>query len=956
MTKRRRILDVSSIAIVAVGILGLTAASPAHATTTYTWTGGDGAGSHWYDVGNWAGGSVPAFVTAQLSTPDSTDTVVFDSETVSYMPTDTVYTRSSWTDGNKNPKIELRNGTLKVGSGENWGWSGINTLVVGDGDMTTAAILNSAWYNLNRDPGGTKTYVVNADGTFNVTRNITSWSSGSAKDAVIRLVGGTMTVDGYIGNYLTDDSGDYVTFEAAGSSFTAKFGGSLPDIATVKAEIGATKSFRPSGLNVAAKDNGDTTFTVYIDSTPPTLLPSDIVDDKSGGSIIELTPVTYSVTFSEAMDTASIIADNFTNSAVSTPSPIDIGPVTQVNATNFTVVVTPTDGGNLRLQVSSNVTDLAGNLLIANVDDDTTIVVTDDVTAPTVSSIVDSAGGTAEEFQQLTYTVTFSKDLDATTVDLTDFTNALDAIITIDSVNPGVNTNVLIVAVTPQTVGSLQFRVKAGSVADLSGNVLAFDADDDDTITVNADTTAPTLVGSNFADDVDGGPITPGTAVSYTVTFSEDMDSATVSSADFGNAGGASITVGTVTETTVNSGVFTVPVTPTSAGTLQLQVNQNAVLNDVAGNPLDTSSAILDDTTIVVDGTVPTLSNSDIVDNRIGGPIGKGIVVTYTLTFSESMDMNTVIAGAFSNAGSSSITVGAISQVDTNIFTVEVTPTDAGSLQLQVASSVTDLAGNALASAVTDDTAITVEATVIYSWTGAVDGDWNNIGNWEPNGVPPTSGGTVSVTPGETILFNALGSSNPLPTSNIPGLPGRGYGMPSIDLLYGGEITFAGTTENWSQPPNIDMGTVGDGDLGNGTVTLNYSKLTDLRRDPGGTASWVINADGSLNFTRSTTFLVCYGGGKYTTFTINGGAVEFNGALTKIATEANTYAEFTAPGSSFTAKFGGDFADKSAVEAQIGSGLSFRSSTGQTLGATDNGDGTFTVDFPPPSGTLIIVR
>ena len=63
---------------------------------------------------------------------------------------------------------------------------------------------------------------------------------------------------------------------------------------------------------------------------------------------------------------------------------------------------------------------------------------------------------------------------------------------------------------------------------------------------------------------------------------------------DFGNAGAdrwrRDLTIGTVTETT--PGVFTVPVTPTSAGPLQLQVNAGAVLKDAAGNPLDTTSAI----------------------------------------------------------------------------------------------------------------------------------------------------------------------------------------------------------------------------------------------------------------------------------------------------------------------------------------------------------------------------
>ncbi|MEX1116549.1 MAG: hypothetical protein WEB53_14980, partial [Akkermansiaceae bacterium] len=38
-------------------------------------------------------------------------------------------------------------------------------------------------------------------------------------------------------------------------------------------------------------------------------------------------------------------------------------------------------------------------------------------------------------------------------------------------------------------------------------------------------------------------------------------------------------------------------------------INQSAVLNDLAGNSLDTTSPILDDTPITVDGTAPTLTS-----------------------------------------------------------------------------------------------------------------------------------------------------------------------------------------------------------------------------------------------------------------------------------------------------------------------------------------------------------
>jgi hypothetical protein len=107
------------------------------------------------------------------------------------------------------------------------------------------------------------------------------------------------------------------------------------------------------------------------------------------------------------------------------------------------------------------------------------------------------------------------------------------------------------------------------------------------------------------------------TLVTYTVTFSEDMDASTVDAADFGNAGSATITIDTITETT--PGVFTVQATPTTAGTLRLKVNAGAELKDVAGNALNTTSAILDDTTINVTAVGP--SGPGLLTNSMSGGV-----------------------------------------------------------------------------------------------------------------------------------------------------------------------------------------------------------------------------------------------------------------------------------------------------------------------------------------------
>jgi hypothetical protein len=333
---------------------------------------------------------------------------------------------------------------------------------------------------------------------------------------------------------------------------------------------------------------------------------------------------------------------------------------------------------------------------------------------PTLFSIVDNKSGGPMAVNTLaTYTVTFNLDMDASTVDASDFGNSGSATIsfgTVTETSPGVFT----VPVTPTTGGSLILQVNQNAVLkDADGIALDTTSALPDNTTISVDATAPALAGSGIVDDKGGGPAERNTLVTYTVTFSEDMDASTVSAADFGNAGSASVTIGTVTEP--SPGVFTVPVTPTTIGSLILKVNAGAVLKDVVGNALDTTSAIPDDTTITVNDTIPPTLVS-IVDNKSGGPIiAPNTLVTYTVTFSEAMAAGTVDASDFGNAGGATFTIGTVSQISPTVFSVEATPTSGGSLRLQVNQNavLTDLAGIALntTSAILDNTTITVDAT-----------------------------------------------------------------------------------------------------------------------------------------------------------------------------------------------------------------------------------------------------
>ena len=110
------------------------------------------------------------------------------------------------------------------------------------------------------------------------------------------------------------------------------------------------------------------------------------------------------------------------------------------------------------------------------------------------------------------------------------------------------------------------------------------------------DTTPPVL--SGITDDRGGETMSQGMPVVFALRFSEAMDVSTIQASDFGNAGTASITIGPVIQSV--PGLVTVTVTPVTPGSLQFRVLQGASLTDLAGNPLDTSMPLSDDTVITV--------------------------------------------------------------------------------------------------------------------------------------------------------------------------------------------------------------------------------------------------------------------------------------------------------------------------------------------------------------------
>jgi fibronectin-binding autotransporter adhesin len=133
------------------------------------------------------------------------------------------------------------------------------------------------------------------------------------------------------------------------------------------------------------------------------------------------------------------------------------------------------------------------------------------------------------------------------------------------------------------------------------------------------------------------------------------------------------------------------------------------------------------------DVTPPTLVS--ITDNVSGGPVTVGNMVTYTVTFDEDMDSGTVDASDFNNAGTAAVTIGSVTETTPGVFTVQATPTSAGSLTLRIVGPILqDTSGNNLVVPVSDDTTITVQ-TAYDAWSGGALFDADANGDGVNNGL-----------------------------------------------------------------------------------------------------------------------------------------------------------------------------------------------------------------------------
>ena len=390
-----------------------------------------------------------------------------------------------------------------------------------------------------------------------------------------------------------------------------------------------------------------------------------------------------SITFSEAMDSATINTTTFT---LKQGTRVIAGTVAYAG---LTAVFTPASNfepsTTYTARITAGVENLAGNSLASDYVWTFTTGAAADTTAPTVTFTVPADGDTGVAINKK-ITATFSEAVDPFTITGTTFTLMQGA-----TAVPGVVTYVGLIATFTPTGGLAANTTYTATITtgaeDLAGNALASDYVWTFTTGAAPDITAPTVSLTAPADGETGVL----TNKKITATFSEAMDPLTISTATFTTLSGATAVSGTV----VYSGVTAV-FTPDSdlAYDTTYTATITTATEDLAGNALAEDYTWEFITGAAPDTTAPTVTLTDPMNGAGGVALNKKI----SATFSEAMDPLTLTNVYFTLTDGGTPVPGTVGYSGvTAVFTPDSDLAYDTTYTATITTEAKDLAGNALA-------------------------------------------------------------------------------------------------------------------------------------------------------------------------------------------------------------------------------------------------------------------
>lgn len=423
--------------------------------------------------------------------------------------------------------------------------------------------------------------------------------------------------------------------------------------------------------------------------------------DQSAPTVLSTTPangetvppsVIFFMSFSEAMDAATINATNITLKVTSSGAAVagNVNYNTQTHNASFTPNQTLAQSVSYTLTISGAVKDVAGNQMGTPVS---ITVFTSDVTPPTVLSTVPADGATGVS-NTAPITAKFSEPMNISSVNSSTFTlkttvggTPVAGVVSYD--NPS-STAIFTPSAALSSTTSYTATITTG-VKDASQNAMAANKVWTFTTADNAAPTVVSVVPANLATNVSIGS-------TVQVTFSEAMAAATItnSTVTLKNTSTSAVIPATVTYNTATNVATLTPNAPL-AGSTNYTVTVTTGVTDAAGNPM-ASAFTSTFTTETLDTTAPTVTS-------VSPPNGATNVATNTavqVAFSEPMTastVNTTTVFLKNTATSAVIPATVVYNVGTNSATL--TPSgplsNSTNYTLVVTTGVKDVAGNAMA-------------------------------------------------------------------------------------------------------------------------------------------------------------------------------------------------------------------------------------------------------------------
>lgn len=368
-------------------------------------------------------------------------------------------------------------------------------------------------------------------------------------------------------------------------------------------------------------------------------------------SAVATTNTKVKVTFSEKVDSAK--ATNIANYAIAGLSVLKA----ELNSagTEVTLTTASQTTGTIYAVVVTNVSDLSGNVVASNSTQFGGLA--PDTTAPTVSSAVATTNTKVK--------VTFNEAMDAASAQTA--ANYTIAGLTVSSAVYDSTGMYVTLTTTSQAIGTI-YAVVVANVKDDSGNVIGTNSTQFGGLA--PDTTAPTVSSAVAL-----------TNTSVQVTFNEELDSASATTAANYTIAGLTVTAAALDSTLK---IVTLTTSPQTVGTIYAVVAANVA--DTSMNKVGTNSTKFGG--LAADTTAPGITSVTSASNT-----------SVTVTFNKAVDAGATTAANY-NLGSELGYPTKVTKVSSTVYTL-TTKAQAAKVYTATISNVKDLSGNTIAASST---------------------------------------------------------------------------------------------------------------------------------------------------------------------------------------------------------------------------------------------------------------